>query len=182
MYETGNAAAAIAAAANAEYVVVCLGEKPSTEKPGDIDDLTMPKAQLDFVKAIKQTGKKVILVLVQNRPQLVNDIVKDCDAIVLAYEPGDYGADALADILYGKINPSGKLPFTYPRNNQSLIWYDHKYTETVDQNFGNNAFQPQWPFGFGLSYSDVVYESIRLDRDTLVGPNILNVSITMYIW
>ena len=179
LYETGNAAAAIAAAANAEYIVVCLGEKPSTEKPGDIDDLTMPKAQLDFVKAIKQTGKKVILVLVQNRPQLVNDIVNDCDAIVLAYEPGDYGADALADILYGKINPSGKLPFTYPRHNQSMIWYDHKYTETVDQNFGNNAFQPQWPFGFGLSYSEVVYESIRLDRDTLVGPNIINVSITI---
>ena len=90
---------------------------------------------MDFVKALKQTGKKVILVLVQNRPQLVNEIVNDCDAIILAYEPGDYGADALADILYGKINPSGKLPFTYPRHNQSMIWYDHKYTETLDQNF-----------------------------------------------
>lgn len=177
--EKGKSDEALAAADNADVVVICLAEWPSTEKVGDIDDLSMPRAQIDFVKDMKKKGKKIVLVLVENRPLLVNEIVGDCDAIVMAYQPGDYGGLALADILYGVVNPSGKLPFTYPRFNQSLLMYDHKYTETVDQKFGNNAFQPQWPFGHGLSYSNIIYEKIECTADTLKSYDAMKVKVTL---
>ncbi|MFZ4784955.1 MAG: beta-glucosidase family protein [Flavobacteriales bacterium] len=177
--EKGKRDEALAAAANADVIVVCLAEWPSTEKVGDIDDLSMSRTQIDFVKELKKTGKKIVLILVENRPLLVNEIVSDCDAIVMAYQPGDYGGEALAEILYGTINPSGKLPFTYPRFNQSLLMYDHKYTETVDQKFGNNAFQPQWPFGHGLSYSNILYEKLECNTDTLKAYDQMTVRITV---
>lgn len=174
-----NLEVALRAAATSDVIIACLGEEPSTEKPGDIDDLEMPAAQQQFVKALIATGKPVVLVLVENRPRIIREIEQGCAAVVMAYQPGDYGADALSDILYGKINPSGRLPFTYPRYNQSLLWYDHKYTETVDTKFGNTAFQPQWEFGHGLSYSTILYSAVTLSADTLKGNDSLIIQVTV---
>jgi beta-glucosidase len=120
----------------------------------------------------------MVFVLVENRPRLIPDIANLADAILLAYHPGNYGGDALARILFGDVNPSGKLPFTYPKYNQSLLWYDHKYTETLDTQFGNNAFQPQWEFGHGLSYSSIVYENMQISNDTM-SKNPISISVTV---
>lgn len=145
-----------------DVILVCLGEKPSTEKPGDIDDLNWEKSERQTIKWALSTGKPVVLVLFENRPRLVNDWVEQCAAVIMAYQPGEWGNIALANILFGKSNPSGKLPFTYPRFNQSLLTYDHKHSEELDVNFGNKAFNPQWPFGHGLSYSELIYENLRI--------------------
>ncbi|MEN9639736.1 MAG: hypothetical protein RLZZ262_1605, partial [Bacteroidota bacterium] len=162
MNEWKDADAAISLAQSADVIVACMGEWPSTEKPGDIDDLQLEAAQIQFVEKLLQTGKPVVLVLVENRPRLVNTIADRCAAVVLAYQPGDFGGDALANILYGKVCPSGRLPLTYPRFNHSLLTYDHKYTETLDQKFGNNAYQPQWTFGHGLTYANLQYSNLKV--------------------
>ena len=168
-----------AAAKASDVIIICLGEKPSTEKVGDIDALTMPDNQQQLVGLLKSTGKPVVLVLVENRPLIVNDIEPLCDAIVLVYEPGDYGGLALANIIYGKVNPSGKLPFTYPRHEASLLWYDHKHTETLDQTFGRKAFNPQWEFGYGLSYTTFQYSNLKISNDTLSTGNLqISVDVT----
>jgi len=166
------------AAETSDVIIVCLGEKPSTEKVGDIDELSMPENQQQLIGLLKAAGKPIVLVLVENRPLLVNDIEPFCDAIIMAYEPGDYGGLALADIIYGKINPSGKLPFTYPRFENSLLWYDHKHTETLDQSFGRNAFNPQWEFGFGMSYTSFEYSNLVVSNDTLSDGK-LQISVTV---
>ncbi len=158
--------AAVEAAAETDVIVVALGEIPSTEKPGDIDDLTLPQAQRDLVKALDATVKPMVFVLMFNRPRIISEIEPMADAILHAYLPGDYGGEALAEIIYGEANPSGHLPFTYPRHTGSFVFYDHKYTETLDQNFGRNAFNPQYEFGYGLSYSDFQFKEMTTDKDT----------------
>ncbi len=169
----------LAAAKASDVIIICLGEKPSTEKVGDIDALTMPDNQQQLVGLLKSVGKPIVLVLVENRPLIVNDIEPLCDVIVLAYEPGDYGGLALANIIYGKVNPSGKLPFTYPRHEASLLWYDHKHTETLDQTFGRKAFNPQWEFGYGLSYTTFQYSNLKISNDTLsIGNLQISVEVT----
>jgi beta-glucosidase len=174
-----NIVAVIEKSKNADVIVACMGEMPSTEKPGDINELTLPAAQIAFVKELIKTGKPVVLVLVENRPRLVQAIADQCAAVVMAYQPGDFGADALADILYGKTNPSGRLPFTYPKYEHSLLWYDHKYTETFDAQYGNNAFQPQWPFGHGLSYSSVEYADMSISKSDLHHNESVEISVTI---
>ncbi len=149
-----------------DVIIACVGELPSTEKPGDIDDLSLERAQIKFVNDLIKTGKPVVLVLLENRPRLIEPIADQCAAIIMAYQPGDNAGEVLAKILYGEINPSGKLPFTYPRFNQSLLTYDHKHSEALDQKFGENAYQPQWPFGFGLSYSQLVYKNLKVSRSS----------------
>lgn len=163
---------------NCDVILACVGEKPSTEKPGDINDLELAKAQQDFVKALIKTGKPVVLVLVENRPRIVREIVDGCAAVLMAYQPGDYGGEALARIVYGEVNPSGRLPFTYPQFNHSLLWYDHKYTETFDNVYTNKAFEPQWEFGHGLSYSNVSYSNLKC-ASSLVGDQTSSVSVTI---
>lgn len=160
--EWKDAPAALNLAQSADVIVACMGEWPSTEKPGDIDDLNLEAAQISYVDELLKLGKPVVLVLVENRPLLVNTIADRCAAVVMAYQPGDFGGDALANILYGKVCPSGRLPLTYPRFNHSLLTYDHKYTETLDQKFGNYAYQPQWTFGHGLTYANVQYSNLKI--------------------
>jgi len=147
-----------------DVIIACVGELPSTEKPGDIDDLSLEKAQIKFVNDLIKTGKPVILVLLENRPRLIEPIAEQCAAIIMAYQPGDNAGEVLAKILYGEINPSGKLPFTYPKFNQSLLTYDHKHSEALDQKFGENAYQPQWPFGHGMSYSQLEYKNLKISK------------------
>ncbi len=153
---------ALEAAQKMDVIVACMGEQPSTEKPGDIDDLSLEAEQLKYVDALLKLGKPVVLVLVENRPRLVSAIADRCAAVIMAYQPGDWGGEALGKILFGEVSPSGRLPLTYPRHNQSLFTYDHKYTETLDQQFGNNAYQPQWPFGHGLTYANVKYSNLMV--------------------
>lgn len=169
---------AIEKARNSDVIVVCVGELPSTELPGNIYDLELPKAQQEYVKMLQSTMKPVVLVLVENRPRIVRDIVDGCSAVVMAYQPGDFGGDALANILYGDVNPSGKLPFTYPKYQVGTSTYDHKFTETFDKDFGNNAFQPQWEFGHGLSYSAIEYSnlSVSCEDEITVKVNVQNKS------
>ena len=166
LYENKGINSIISQAKSADVVIVCLGEEPSTEKPGDIEDLNLPQAQKDLVKELSKLNKIIIMVQVFNRPLIVRDIEPLVDAVVNCYQPGDYGAKALANILFGNVNPSGKLPFTYPRYSGSLIPYDHKHTEKLDKSFGNNAFNPQWEFGFGLSYTFFDYTNLHLNHSS----------------
>ena len=105
-----------------DYVVVCLGEMPATEKPSDIYELDMPPAQQELVRRVAKAGKPVILVLVEGRPRIIREIEPLARGIVMAYLPGDEGGRAVADVLYGDVNPSGKLPYTYPRNTGNITY------------------------------------------------------------
>ena len=106
----------------------------------------------------------MVLVLVEGRPRIINRIVDKAGAILMAYNPGNEGGQAVADVLFGDFNPSGKLPFTYPRTPNGLITYDHKAFETEDTAFGNMAFTPQFEFGQGLSYTTFGYSDLRLGQ------------------
>ena len=171
--------AAVRAAAAADLVVLCLGEGSYTETPGNITDLTLSEPQLRLAEAIEATGKPVVLVLVEGRPRIINRIVDKAGAVLMAYNPGNEGGEAIADVLFGDANPSGKLPFTYPRTPNGLITYDHKAFETEDTSFGNLAFTPQFEFGHGLSYTTFSYKDLRLDKKTLTGNADLSVSVNV---
>jgi beta-glucosidase len=137
----------------------------------------MSEAQLQLVKKLNAVGKPMVLVLVENRPRIIHDIVPMCNAVIMAYQPGDLGSDALARILFGDVNPSGKLPFTYPAHEQSLLTYDHKFSETLDAKYGNNAYAPEWSFGFGLNYSTLTYGAMKLSSNELKRNGSITVSV-----
>jgi beta-glucosidase len=164
-------------AKEADYVVVCLGEMPATEKPSDIYELDMPPAQQELVRRVAKAGKPVILVLVEGRPRIIREIESLARGIVMAYLPGDEGGRAVADILYGDVNPSGKLPYTYPRNTGNILTYWHKKTDIRDVNWEYNAFNPQFEFGYGLSYTDFEFNNLILTADTLTGDQLLTFSV-----
>lgn len=168
---------AVAKGKSADAILVCLGELPSTEKPGDIEDLNLPEAQQNLVLALSKLNKPIILTFSFNRPLLVNAIEPHAQAIIHTYLPGDTGGEALAQILYGASNPSGKLPFTYPRYPGSLLFYDHKSTELLDKNFGFQTFNPQWEFGHGLSYSSFSYSNLIIDKKSYQKTDYLKVSV-----
>lgn len=162
---------AITAAKNADYVILCLGENSYCEKPGDLDDLYLNALQTELAQEILKQGKKVILVLGEGRPRVISDIAANVDAIVQTYLPGPYGADALADIMIGKVNPSGKLPYTYPAFPNSIAPYYHKYSEEQKANPGaynyEGDFNPEFRFGFGLSYTTFKYSNMKVDKTSL---------------
>lgn len=143
----------VALAANADKIVVCLGEQPCTEIPGNIDDLSLPDAQLRLVERMLEMNKPVVLVCCFNRPRIIHSIARRVSAILYAYLPGDEGGRAVADVLTGVVNPSGKLPFTYPSATNALVHYDHKSSEELDTDFSLNAFRPEFNFGDGFSYT-----------------------------
>jgi beta-glucosidase len=171
--------AAVRAAANVDVVVLCLGEGSYAETPGNITDLTLGEPQLRLAEAIEASGKPVVLVLVEGRPRIINRIVDKAGAILMAYNPGNEGGQAVADVLFGEVNPSGKLPFTYPRTPNGLITYDHKAFETEDTAFGNMAFRPQFEFGEGLSYTTFGYSDLRLNQKMITGKTNLSVAVTV---
>lgn len=172
-------AAAVRAAQNADVVVLALGEGSYCETPGNITDLTIGEPQIKLAEAIKATGKPVVMVLVEGRPRIINRIADGASAILMAYNPSDEGGRAIADILFGDVNPSGKLPFTYPRTPNGLINYDHKPFETENTAFGNMAFNPQFQFGDGLSYTTFAYSDLRLGKQTISANDELPVSVTV---
>src|SRR6266498_2936147 len=171
--------AAVQAAQAADVVVLCLGEGSYTETPGNITDLTLGEPQLKLAEAIEASGKPVVLVLVEGRPRIINRVVDKAGAVLMAYNPGNEGGQAIADVLFGDFNPSGRLPFTYPRTPNGLITYDHKAFETEDTAFGNTAFKPQFEFGEGLSYTTFAYRDLRLSQKTISGNAELSVSVTV---
>jgi beta-glucosidase len=171
-----NTTEAVKQAANVDYIVVCLAEKPGTEKDGDIHDLNLDKVQQEFVKALAKTGKPIVFVLAFDRPRLITEIEPLASGIVMAYLPGNEGGRAIADVLYGDVNPSGKLPFSYPKYPNALNTYDYKSTEDVSpgQYLGVDFL---YPFGSGLSYTTFSYADLKLSTDKWNGKDSLTVSI-----
>ena len=153
------------AAKNVSTVVLFLGEDTYTEKPGDIMDLELPEAQQHLIKIYKQVGKKVVLVLLQGRPRTFSKTEPYCDAIIFAGLPGDAGGTAIAKVLIGTENPSGKLPFTYPRYAGFHLSYDCKYTEVLNKDFKPLGFDPLFSFGSGLSYTNFTYSNFTCNQE-----------------
>jgi beta-glucosidase len=172
-----NSSEAEERAREADYIVVCLGEMPATEKPSDIYELDMPPVQQELVRRVAKAGKPVILILVEGRPRIIREIEPLARGIVMAYLPGDEGGRAVADVLYGDVNPSGKLPYTYPRNTGNTLTYWHKKTDIRDVNWEYNGFNPQFEFGYGLSYTDFTFDNLILTADTITGDQQLAFSV-----
>lgn len=160
-----DVAKAVAAAANVDVIVACIGEPPYCETPGNINDLTMTEPQLKLVREMAAAGKPIVLVLVEGRPRVIRTIVDNAQAVLMAYLPGQEGGQAVADVLFGDANPSGKLPLTYPKYPTGFMTYDHKNSEEQ----GGNKYDPQWPFGHGLSYTTFEYRGLRADASEM-GP------------
>ena len=158
----GGIASATQAAESADAVILCLGEIGSTERPGDLNEFNLDRAQLDLSQAMIDTGKPVVLVMVTNRPRPFAEVEAGLDAIVWAGEPGPHGAAAIAELLAGDLNPSGRLPFSYPRYTGALQTYDRKTSEGVGTWFGDNEVNPLFPFGSGLSYTTVEYAPLSV--------------------
>lgn len=165
--------AAVEAAKNVDVVVACLGEPAYCETPGNINDLTLDRAQLDLASALIATGKPVVLVLVQGRPRLITAIAERAAGVLVAMLPGMEGGTALADILFGDANPSGKLPFTYPRYPNDIVMYDYKPLEAADA----NRYNPLWPFGYGLSYTTFAYSDLSVDKKSYNKTENITVSV-----
>ncbi|MCQ2289124.1 MAG: glycoside hydrolase family 3 C-terminal domain-containing protein [Muribaculaceae bacterium] len=149
-----------------DVIVACIGENSYCETVGNIDDLTLSQNQLDMVKSLAQYGKPIILVLNEGRPRIIADIEPMASAVVHTFLPSNYGGDALANLLAGDANFSGRLPYTYPKYHGSFITYDCKPAEFVETMEGAYNYEAhtvvQWPFGYGLSYSDVKYSNFKL--------------------
>lgn len=170
-------------AAKADVIVLCLGENAYAESPGSIRDLTLNAEQIALAKAAIATNKPVVLVLVEGRPRVISSFVDGVQGVIQAYWPGSKGADAIADVVFGDYNPAGKLPYSYPRHTGDFVAYDHKWTEVnVEQSpgtFTDTGYQPQWPFGYGLSYTTFEYSDFTLDKTELVGDGKLTVSVNV---
>jgi beta-glucosidase len=166
-------AQAVTAAAGADVIVACIGEPAYCETPGNITDLAMTEPQLRLVRELAGTGKPIVLVLVQGRPRVIRPIVDLAQAILMAYVPGLEGGQAVADVLVGDVNPSGKLPLTYPKYSGVVWWYDHKASEEK----GGNKFDPQWEFGHGLSYTTFTYRALRADASEMTLKDTLPITV-----
>lgn len=174
-----NTNLAVKQAKLADYIVVCVGEIPASEKPSDINDLNLPLAQQNLVLKLSKTNKPIILVMVQGRPRIIREIEPKSKAIIHAYLPGEEGGRAISDVLFGKVNPSGKLPYTYPKYTGNLLPYYHKKTDIRDIDWGYNGFYPQFEFGYGLSYTTFEYSNFTIDKQTLIGNDKLQVAVTI---
>lgn len=166
---------AVSAASRVDVIVACLGEPTYCETPGNIDDLTLSAPQIRLVQELAKTAKPIVMVLTEGRPRVIRTIVDHAGAILLAYLPGMEGGQAVADILFGDANPSGKLPFTYPKYSGWHVCYDHKKSEDA----APNKFDPQWEFGHGLSYTTFKYSDLQLDRKELSPDDTLIVTVNI---
>ncbi|MEY4718824.1 MAG: hypothetical protein RL563_1442 [Pseudomonadota bacterium] len=156
-----------------DVVILALGEKPYTETPGNIDSLMLDPVQLQLARAIFEIGKPVVLVTFGGRPRIITEIADKAQAVVLGFLPGMEGGEAMADILFGDVNPSGKLPISYPRATNDITPYDHKPIEAFDP----NEYRPLYPFAHGLSYTRFETRGLRLSRSEIHPGEPLEVSI-----
>ena len=172
---------AVKAAAGADVIIACIGENSYTETPGNLNDLWLSKNQRNLVKELAKTGKPVILVLNEGRPRLIADIEPLAKAVIDILIPGNYGADALANLLAGDANFSAKMPYTYPREINSLNTYDYKVSEEVGTMAGAYNYDAkvslQWPFGFGLSYTTYEYSNLKVDKKNFTANDVLTVTV-----
>ena len=174
-------ASAVKTADSVDVVIACIGENSYTETPGNLSNLTLSANQRQLVSALEATGKPVILILNEGRPRLIADIEPRAKAVVDIFLPGNYGGDALAALLSGRENFSGKMPITYPKEINSLANYDFKKSEEVGTMAGaydyNARITQQWPFGYGMSYTSFKYDNLRVDKTHFASGDTLNVSI-----
>jgi len=171
----------VKAAKNSDLVILCLGENSYTEKPGDLNDLTLNSLQIELANAVIKTGVPVILIINSGRPRIISKIANKVKAIVNIYLPGNYGADALASILSGEINPSGKLPYSYPLYSNSLIPYNYKPSEIQNNSQGAYNYLGEvknlYDFGYGLSYSKFEMDNFKINKNELSKIDTLKISI-----
>ena len=173
---------AVAAAAGADVIVACIGENSYCETPGNLTDLMMSANQRKLVKALAQTGKPIIIVLNEGRPRIMADIEPLAKAVVHVMLPGNYGGDALANLVAGDANFSGKMPFTYPKQINSLITYDYKPCEHIGKamegayNYDAQV-NVQWAFGYGLSYTTYAYSNLRADKTQFTADDLITFTV-----
>ena len=167
-------------AENADVIVLVIGENAYAETPGSIKDLTLDKNQLELVAKANELKKPLIVVLTEGRPRVINSVEPLIDGILMAYWPGEKGAEAIVKTLFGVNNPSGKLPFSYPKSTGHIVLYDCKFSEMgieqTQDGFTYQGYSPQWEFGHGLSYTKFDYSNLKINSDTLRGKDSLTVS------
>ena len=172
---------AVKAAANVDVIVACIGENSYCETPGNLTDLTLSENQRNLVKELAKTGKPIILILNEGRPRLITDIEPLAKGVIDIFLPGNYGADALANLMAGDANFSAKMPYTYPREINSLNTYDYKASEEVGTMSGAYNYDAKvslmWPFGYGLSYTKYEYSNLRVDKSTFNSDDVLTVTV-----
>ena len=172
---------AVAAAKDADIIVACIGENSYTETPGNLTDLWLSENQRNLVKELAKTGKPVVLVLNEGRPRLIADIEPLAQGIIDILIPGNMGGDALANLVSGKSNFSGKMPYTYPKEINSLANYDFKKSEEVGTMEGaydyNAKITQQWGFGYGLSYTSYKYSNLKVSQSDFRHGDIIKVSV-----
>ena len=178
---TPQIAKAVEAAAKCDVIIACIGENSYTETPGNLTDLWLSENQRNLIKELAKTGKPIILVLNEGRPRLIADIEPLAKSIVHIFLPGNYGADALVNLLSGDENFSAKMPYTYPKEINSLINYDYKVSEEVGTMAGAYDYDAkvilQWPFGYGLSYTSYIYSNLRVDKTSFTADDVLTISV-----
>ena len=172
----------VAAAAQADYIVACIGENSYCETPGNLTDLTLSENQRNLVKALAKTGKPIILVLNEGRPRIIADIEPLSKAVVNVMLPGNYGGDALANLVAGDSNFSGKMPYTYPKEINSLITYDYKPCEHIGKQMEgaynyDAVVNVQWAFGYGLSYTTFAYSNLKVDKTSFTADDVLTFTV-----
>jgi len=175
--------AAVAAARSCDVIVACVGENSYTETPGNLMDLNLSANQKDLVKALAAVGKPMVLVLNEGRPRVISDIEPLCDAIVDIFLPGNYGGDALAALMSGDENFSGRMPITYPKYVNRPATYDYKVSEIVSTMVGaynySAAVDAQWVFGDGLSYTEFQFSDLTLDKTAFTPADELTFTVTV---
>ena len=172
---------AVDAAAKADIIIAAIGENSYTETPGNLTDLWLSENQRNLVKELAKTGKPVILVLNEGRPRLIADIEPLAKAVVNILIPGNYGGDALANLLAGDANFSAKMPYTYPREINSLNTYDYKVSEEVGTMSGAYNYDAkvslQWPFGYGMSYTTYEYSNLKVNKSQFTADDVLTITV-----
>jgi beta-glucosidase len=179
--DTLDIAAAVTAARGAQVAIVAIGEDAYAETPGNIDDLTLSAPQMRLARAIEASGTPVVLALYHGRPRIVRDIVDGARAIVTGYETGPFGGEAMAGVLFGAVNPSGKLPFSWPRASGAIL---NPYDRARPADIGgtdstNRGYNPEWAFGYGLSYTTFAYSDLRVATPKIGARDSLRVSVTV---
>ncbi len=185
-----NTSKALKEAKKNDVIIICLAEDPASEGPADINSLDFPKAQINLVKELHKSGKSLVVVTTTARPRIMREIEPMIDAILICYLPGDEGGRAIAETIFGLNNPSGKLPFTYPKYQGLNIAYDHKYTEKTNRFLGQTSSLNnddaqlkgkiyQWNFGHGLSYSSFTYSNLKLDKKSYAHTDTIKIEVTL---
>ena len=170
-----------AAARAADVVVACVGENSYCETPGNINDLNLSDNQKEMLRTLAAAGKPIVLVLAEGRPRIIRDVEPLCQAVVHTFLPSNYGGTALAHLLAGDVDFTGRMPFTYPKYTGALVTYDYKPCENMGQMDGNYNYDAvmdvQWPFGHGLHYTTVEYSNMKVDKTTFSADDTLTVTI-----